>query len=86
MQNMLSNRRGFLRTAAAGFGYTAFAGLAAMDSLRANGATNPLLPKLPISTRRPSGSSSLFMQGGPTQHDTFDYNPALIKYAASIPR
>ena len=81
MQQMLSDRRGFLRTAAAGFGYTAFAGLAAMDSLQANGATNPLLPKAPHFDPRAKRVIFMFMQGGPTQHDTFDYNPELIKYA-----
>ena len=81
MQHMLSDRRGFLRTAAAGFGYTAFAGLAAMDSLKANGAKNPLLPKAPHFEAKAKRVIFLFMQGGPTQHDTFDYNPALVKHA-----
>ena len=81
MADFLQNRRGFLRHAAAGFGYTAFAGLAAMDSLSANGGKNPLLPKKPHFDAKAKRVIFLFMQGAPTQHETFDYNPELSKYA-----
>ena len=81
MPDILQGRRGFLRRAAAGFGYTAFAGLAAMDSLSANGSKNPLLPRKPHFEARAKRVIFLFMQGGPTQHDTFDYNPDLAKHA-----
>ena len=47
MSAIFQDRRGFLRQAAAGFGYTAFAGLAAFESLHAKGSQNPLLPKAP---------------------------------------
>lgn len=80
MSKMLENRRGFLRRAAAGFGYTAFAALATMDALRANGPKNPLAPKAPHFEPTAKRVIFLFMQGGPTQHETFDYNPDLAKY------
>lgn len=81
MSAIFQDRRGFLRQAAAGFGYTAFAGLAAFDSLSGNGGQNPLLPKAPHFEPKAKRVIFLFMQGGPTQHDTFDYNPDLAKYA-----
>ena len=81
MTGYSQNRRGFLRQAAAGFGYTAFAGLASLDSLAANGGTNPLLPKQPHFEPKAKRVIFLFMQGAPTQHETFDYNPELAKHA-----
>ena len=74
-------RRGFLRQAAAGFGYTAFAGLAALDSLGANGIDNPLAPRRPHFEPKAERVIFLFMQGAPTQHETFDYNPELAKHS-----
>jgi len=38
-------------------------------------------PKLPDFTPRATNVISLFMSGGPSQIDTFDYKPALTKYA-----
>ena len=81
MSAIFQNRRGFLRHAAAGFGYTAFAGLAALESLNAKGSQNPLLPKAPHFEPKAKRVIFLFMQGGPTQHETFDFNPDLAKYA-----
>lgn len=80
MLEIPSDRRGFLRTAAAGFGYTAFAGLAALDSLRAEGFRNPLRAKAPHFEPKAKRVIFLFMQGGPTQHDTFDYNPEVANH------
>ena len=74
-------RREFLRRAAAGFGYTAFAGLAALESLSAKGAANPLMPKPPHFEARAKRVIFLFMQGGPSQFDTFDDNPELAAFA-----
>ena len=81
MAEISQNRRGFLRQAAAGFGYTAFAGLAATDSLSANGSESPLSPRKPHFEPKAKRVIFLFMQGAPTQHETFDYNPELVKYA-----
>ena len=81
MANTIQNRRDFLRRTATGFGYTAFAGLAALDALRANGAQDPLRPRDPHFEPKAKRVIFLFMQGAPTQHDTFDYNPELVRHA-----
>lgn len=81
MSRMPSNRREFLSNAAAGFGYTAFSGLATMESLSANGSVSPLLPKQPHFEAKAKRVIFLFMQGAPTQHETFDFNPELARYA-----
>lgn len=80
MPDMMPNRRSFLREAAAGFGYTAFAGLAALESADAKGPENPLRPKPPHFEPKAKRVIFLFMQGGPSQHDTFDYNADLERH------
>lgn len=81
MSGVLQDRRSFLRRVSAGFGYTAFAGLAAMDSLSANGGKSPLLPKDPHFEPKAKRVIFLFMQGGPTQYETFNYDPDLSRHA-----
>ncbi len=69
------SRREMLRRAAAGFGWLAFNGLHA-----ANGAAdNPLAPHAPHFRPRAKRVIFLFMSGGPSQVDTFDYKPELTK-------
>lgn len=73
------SRRQILRSAAAGFGYIAFAG---MSNARANEETvktNPLSPKAPHFPARAKRVIFLCMQGGPSHVDTFDYKPQLAK-------
>lgn len=70
------NRRRALKTAACGFGYLALAGLAAQC---ASAATTPLVPKTPHFRPRAKRVIFIFMQGGPSHVDTFDYKPALEK-------
>ena len=62
-------RRRALKNVACGFGYLALAGL-----LR---GTNPLAPKLAHFAPRAKRVIFIFMQGGPSQVDTFDYKPLL---------
>jgi hypothetical protein len=76
------SRRDLLKTTSCGFGYLALAGL--MNSLAAresNGATsdsnNPLVPKEPHFTPRAKRVIFMFMQGGPSHVDMFDYKPRL---------
>jgi hypothetical protein len=66
-------RRQALRTAACGFGYLALAGLA--DAA----AADPLAPKPPHLPPRARRVIFLFMQGGPSHVDTFDYKPRLAR-------
>lgn len=67
------NRRRALQSMACGFGYLALAGLAG----RASAASNPLASRLPHFAPRAKRVIFLFMQGGPSQIDTFDYKPLL---------
>ncbi|MBI5761006.1 MAG: DUF1501 domain-containing protein, partial [Planctomycetales bacterium] len=69
-------RREMLRTSAAGFGSLALAGLIA-DDVRADSVANALAIKPPHFTPRASRVIFLFMHGGPSQVDTFDWKPLL---------
>jgi hypothetical protein len=71
-------RRALLKSAACGFGYLALAGLAAE---RASAAPDdPLAPRAPHFPPRAKRVIFLFMQGGVSQVDSFDYKPDLEKY------
>jgi hypothetical protein len=74
------SRRHALKNLACGFGYLALAGLA---SQRAAASVNLLAPKLPHLHPRAKRVIFIFMQGGPSHVDTFDYKPALDKYDGS---
>src|SRR5436190_23974123 len=71
------SRRQMLRGAAAGFGWLAFNGLHAAHA--ASRSDNPLAPRLPHFRPRAKRVIFLFMAGGPSQVDTFDYKPELTK-------
>ncbi|MGH9662451.1 MAG: DUF1501 domain-containing protein, partial [Bryobacteraceae bacterium] len=75
---MFSSRRDFLQATSCGFGYLAVAGMAA-----AAGYKNPLAPRAPHFAPKAKRVIFMFMQGGPSQHETFDYNPELAKAAGS---
>jgi len=70
------SRRDWLKTMGAGFGMTAFASLAgaAMSS-------DPLAPKPPHFPAKAKHVIFLFLNGGPSQVDTFDPKPMLEKYS-----
>jgi hypothetical protein len=72
----LFSRRRALKSLACGSGYLALAGLAG----RAAAGSNPLAARLPHHAPRAKRVIFLFMQGGPSQIDTFDYKPALEKF------
>src|SRR2546430_4404974 len=74
MIDPLLTRRRLLQSTACGFGYLALAGLAQTAS-----ASNPLAPKTPHHRPRAKRVIFLFMQGGPSHVDTFDYKPRLAK-------
>lgn len=69
-------RRNALQATACGFGAVALAGLLADD---AAAATNPLAIKSPHFAPRAKRVIFLFMQGGPSQVDTYDYKPLLVE-------
>src|SRR3954470_305594 len=79
-------RREFLWQAGAGFTGLALTGLLTLDKFftrEASGApamrpvANPLAPKAPHFVPKAKSVIFLFMYGGPSQVDTFDYKPAL---------
>ncbi len=76
------SRRDMLRMSSAGFGSLAFAGLLGEEARAAakvapGQATDPLAPKPPHFEPRAKRVIFLFMHGGPSQVDTFDYKPLL---------
>src|SRR5438067_1682571 len=78
--NCLSRRR-LLRESAVGFGYVALASLLAEEAAAESPAVarpaDPLAPKEPHFAPRAKRVIFLFMKGGPSHVDTFDYKPAL---------
>lgn len=74
---MLS-RRQLLQSASCGFGSLALAGLFSQTA-RAAAEASPLSPKKPHFQPRAKRVIFMFMQGGPSHVDTFDYKPALEK-------
>ena len=74
-------RREFLNTAAGGFASVALTGLLSQDGFFGNanaaGYTNPLTPKNPKLPGKAKSVIFLFMYGGPSHMDTFDYKPKL---------
>lgn len=72
----LLDRRTLLKQAASGFGYLAFAGLCAKAS-QPSATPGPLSPKTPHHRARAKRVIFLFMHGGPSQTDTFDFKPRL---------
>jgi hypothetical protein len=70
----LLTRRRALQTAACGFGYLALAGLTSRAA-----SADPLTPKTPHFKPRAKRVIFLFMQGGPSHVDSFDYKPRLEK-------
>ncbi len=71
------NRRQLLQSTAVGFPMLALRGL--LDSETAAAPGNPLARRQPHHTPRAKRILFLFMKGGPSQVDTFDYKPRLQK-------
>ncbi len=75
-------RREFLWEAGAGFTGVALTALLSQDGFFAQAASpqtsvNPLAPRQPHFAAKAKSVIFLFMYGGPSQVDTFDYKPAL---------
>src|SRR3954466_14044606 len=70
------SRRELLRTTAAGFGSLALAALLGEES---RAGENPLAPRAPHFPAKARRVIFLFMHGGPSHFDTFDYKPLLIR-------
>jgi hypothetical protein len=75
-------RRKLLFDSYLGLGGLALMDLLAADSARAsNEAVNPMAPRLPHHPCKAKSCIFLFMEGGVSQMDTYEYKPALVKYA-----
>jgi hypothetical protein len=78
---LYSSRRQFLQRVGGGFGMAALAGLLQQGKLLAEapsqGARNPLAPKVGHYPPKAKSVIWLFMNGGPSQVDTWDYKPEL---------
>ena len=72
-------RREWLSRTACGFGSLALAGLAAGESPVADAPGLPLSPKKPHFSAKAKRVIFLFMQGGVSQVDSYDYKPRLDK-------
>ncbi len=73
-------RRGFLQQTAAGFGWLAFAALSANTGrAEIKHSQNPLSPKKPHFPARAKRVIFLFMDGGPSHLESFDWKPKLAE-------
>ena len=76
-------RRQLLAHSGTGLGMLGLAGILAED---AKASTNPLAPKVAHFPAKAKHVIHLFMNGGPSQVDTFDPKPALEKYHGQQPK
>lgn len=77
-----TTRRAFLRSIGGGFGSVAMAAMAAEQAMSA-AQQNPLSPKAPHFKPKAKRVILLWMQGGPSQMDLFDYKPRLKSEAGN---
>src|SRR5947208_3487898 len=73
------SRREMLQRSGTGLGVLGLAGLLANETKAASTSTNPLAPKVAHFTPKAKHVIHLFMNGGPSQVDTFDPKPELTK-------
>src|SRR5215469_6859094 len=80
-----TSRRHFLQQAGMGIGWLAALDLFQRGAVAATGGTSPLAPKPPHFPATATRVISLFMQGGPSQVDTYDPKPLLAKLHGQHP-
>jgi hypothetical protein len=76
-----SSRREFLSRAGTGFGMLALASILKQEKLLAQDAARPLAPRTVHFAPKAKSVIFLFMSGGPSHVDLFDYKPELIRLA-----
>ncbi len=81
-------RRDMLRQCACGFAATAFAGMTTSlaRAAAASGAASGMTPRKPHAVARAKNVIFLYMDGGVSQVDSFDYKPMLEKHHGKEPR
>jgi hypothetical protein len=80
------SRRDFLLQAANGFGAVALAALSHDQGRSQSASTNPLAPRRPHFQAKAKSVIFLYMDGGPSQMDTFDPKPRLDREHGQPPR
>lgn len=76
---MACSRREFLSLAGGGIGILALNSMLCAQGLTTDLETNPMAPRPPHFRARAKSIIWLFMNGGPSHIDTWDYKPALVK-------
>src|SRR5215813_2284474 len=82
VQPFPATRRDFLKSIGGGFASVAMAAMASEQAALAV-PQNPLSPKLPHFPAKAKRVILLWMQGGPSQMDLFDYKPRLKSEAGN---
>src|SRR5215470_18057986 len=81
------NRRELLKRSGMGFGALAFGALFNDSASAGTDLRGPLAPHAPPLPAKAKRVIHLFMNGGPSQVDTFDPKPMLAKYSGqALPR
>ncbi|GIT05061.1 MAG: hypothetical protein CM1200mP29_04720 [Verrucomicrobiota bacterium] len=78
------SRRDALHRIGAGFGSISLAGM--FNQSASAGQASPLAPKAPHFAPKAKHVIQLFMPGGPSQVDTFDYKPKIAEFAGQRPK
>ncbi len=73
-------RRDLLATVGTGIGFLALPWLVRADAAKADAATNPLAPQFPHFGAKAKHIIHIYLNGGPSQVDTWDPKPALQKW------
>ncbi len=79
------SRRDMLKSSGTGLGVLGLAGLLADEAKASPASTNPLAPKIAHFPAKAKHVIHLFMNGGPSQVDTFDPKPELTKQHGKTP-
>jgi len=79
-----TSRRSFLARTGAGFGAVALSALEQIHAAPSIDPLQPFAPRQPDFTPRAKSVIFLFMVGGPSQVDTFDYKPELQKLGGQV--
>ena len=77
------SRRWFLQDCGIGLGAAALAAMAGTEQMYAS--NDPLAPKKPQFAPKAKRVICLFMAGGPSQLELFDYKPQLEKFSGTLP-
>ena len=75
------SRRDLLKKSGCGFGSLALSAMMAQEGLLGETKSSPFIPSRPHFASRAKSVIFLFMYGGPSHVDLFDYKPSLEKYS-----